>query len=290
MVNHNAMLKASIAIHTIQAVFSIVIMGVIGTGMAQEGSASGASRFVFAMCWLNIPTIIYLTMSPRFTRTKMLAHPYWLLGMNTLYSIFWFAGFVALAVYTNKGISEGLNLEKDPKKKEAGGCAVFFAGTGENEKACQMNKSAVGLGVFMWVLWLTTTAIAGYAGWYFNQHRCSPFDDYEDSSRRHTVIQETETAFASDAPRPYDSDVDGSDNPNYGYGGSEVSHNGYGGSAVESNYSSSSYADGSAHPGVPKPWGSEPKPYGNIAPIAPAHGESYSMPDAPDDYSYRGGR
>lgn len=64
--------------------------------------------------------------------------------------IFWFAGFVALAVYTNKGISEGLNLEKDPKKKEAGGCAVFFAGTGENEKACQMNKSAVGLGVFMW--------------------------------------------------------------------------------------------------------------------------------------------
>jgi hypothetical protein len=109
----------------------------------------------------------------------MLAHPYWLLGMNTLYSvcysqpqyaessnskqIFWFAGFVALAVYTNKGISEGQNLEKDPKKKEAGGCAVFFAGTGENEKACQMNKSAVGLGVFMWYVTIVLATFPGFA-------------------------------------------------------------------------------------------------------------------------------
>jgi hypothetical protein len=57
---------------------------------------------------------------------------------------------VALSVYTNKGISKGGSKEKNDKIKKQGGCALFPAGTGETAKACQLNKSAVGLGVFMW--------------------------------------------------------------------------------------------------------------------------------------------
>lgn len=91
-------------------------------------------------------------MSPRFARTKRLAHPYWLFGMNVLYSIFWFAAFVGLSAYTNKGISAGEGKEKDAKLKKEGGCAVFKAGTGETKKACQMYKSGVGLAVFYVVL------------------------------------------------------------------------------------------------------------------------------------------
>jgi len=64
--------------------------------------------------------------------------------------IFWFAAFVGLSAYTNKGISAGEAKEKDAKLKKEGGCAVFEAGTGETKKACQMYKSGVGLAVFMW--------------------------------------------------------------------------------------------------------------------------------------------
>lgn len=68
----------------------------------------------------------------------------------TIGKIFWFAAFVSLAAYTNKGISNGEKEEKDDKIKEKGGCALFPAGTGETEKACNMNRSGIGLGVFMW--------------------------------------------------------------------------------------------------------------------------------------------
>lgn len=55
-----------------------------------------------------------------------------------------------MAAYNNKGMKEGMEKEKDEKLRKEGGCAVFKAGTGEDPKACEMNKSAVGLGVVMW--------------------------------------------------------------------------------------------------------------------------------------------
>lgn len=110
----------------------------------------------------------------------MIAHPYWVIGVNSMISVgrpapllchvyisfslqtmisntkkkkkqlLWFAAFVSVAAYTNGGISDGEKKEKDDKIKAKGGCALFPAGTGEAEKACTMNKTAVGLGVIMW--------------------------------------------------------------------------------------------------------------------------------------------
>lgn len=57
---------------------------------------------------------------------------------------------MSLAVYNNKGISTGMEKEKNADLKKQGGCAVFEAGTGEGSKACEMNKSAVALGAIMW--------------------------------------------------------------------------------------------------------------------------------------------
>jgi len=103
----------------------------------------------------------------------MFAHPFWVIGVNTIFSvrllilicclslfyargetdgeqILWFAAFVSVASYTNGGISDGEKKEKDEKIKKEGGCALFPAGTGEDPKACKMNQAAVGLGVIMW--------------------------------------------------------------------------------------------------------------------------------------------
>ena len=49
MVNASVMMKANIGLHGFQGIWSVVIMGVVGTGMAASGSASGAARFMFAM-------------------------------------------------------------------------------------------------------------------------------------------------------------------------------------------------------------------------------------------------
>jgi hypothetical protein len=49
MVNNAVMMKAFLGIHAFQAVWSIVIMGVLGTGMLQSGPTSGAAKFMFAL-------------------------------------------------------------------------------------------------------------------------------------------------------------------------------------------------------------------------------------------------
>ncbi|KAI5854712.1 hypothetical protein BZA05DRAFT_248037 [Tricharina praecox] len=292
MVNHTIMMNAMIGLHAFHGVWSIVIMGVIGASMTQTGSASGAARFMFAMCWLNIPTLIYLTMSPRFPRTKILAHPYWLMGMNTIYSILWFAAFVSLAVYTNGGISDGESKETDENKKKAGGCAVFQAGTGETEKACTLNKSSIILGVFMWFVWLATTGIAGYAAWYFKQHTISPFDDYKSPS--HEIQEATQAAFSSNddyAPLNRTTPHQQEDFDEYDTEASRPPTHGRSGSVASSTYNSTYSYGEAAHPGRPLSWAAEREPYAGIgghAPIAPAHGDAM-MPDIPDDYSYRGG-
>jgi len=292
MVNHSVMMKAMLGMHAIHGLWSVVIMGVIGAGMTQPGSASGAARFTFAMCWLNVPTLIYLTMSPRFPRTKILAHPYWLMGMNSLYSILWFAAFVSLSVYTNNGINAGESKETDENKKRAGGCAVFQAGTGETEKACKMNKSGIGLAVCMWFMWLATTGIAGYAAWYFKQHTISPFDDYRSPS--HEIQETTKAAFSSnDDYAPLNRSTahhQQEDFDDYDTEASRPAHE-RSGSVASSTYNSSYSYGEAAHPGRPLSWAAEREPYAGIgghAPIAPAHGDAM-MPDIPDDYSYRGG-
>jgi len=225
------------------------------------------------------------------------------------WQILWFAAFVSLAAYTNNGISAGESKETDEKLKQAGGCAVFKAGTGETEKACKMNKSGIGLAVFMWYellrlwsspflliglpnrfMWLASTGIAGYAAWYFKQHTISPFDDY--TSPSHEIQETTKDAFSSHddyAPltrnTPHHQQEDYEDDTE----ASRASH-GRSGSVASSTYNNSAYSYGeTAHPGRPVSWAAEREPYAGIgghAPIAPA---DTTMPDIPVDYSYRGG-
>ncbi|KAI5790291.1 hypothetical protein EDC01DRAFT_121926 [Geopyxis carbonaria] len=288
MVNVGVMKKANLGLHGFQALWSIVVMGVISASMLAEGRAGSSAKFMFTMCWLNVPALIYLIMTPRFQRTQMFAHPYWVIGINVFFSVLWFAAFVSLATYTNKGIANGEKKEKDDKLKKQGGCAVFKAGTGEAEKACQMNKSAIGLGVFMWFLWLGTTAIAGYAAWYYSKHSVSPFEDL--STPSHDIQETTKDAFSSNdeyslinknGQRTHDYDEDDTD----------LEH-GRSASVASSRYQHSAYSHEThdAHPGRPLSWANEREPYAGIgghAPIAPADG-GMSMPHGPDDYSYQG--
>jgi hypothetical protein len=285
MVNAAILVKANLALHIIQALWSVVVMGVVIASMSAKGPASGAIKYMFTMCWFAVPALVYLTQAPRFPRTKMFAHPYWVIGVNTIFSILWFAAFVSVAGYTNGGISDGEGKEKDEKIKKEGGCALFPAGTGEDPKACKMNQAAVGLGVILWFFWLGTTGIAGYAAWYFRQHSVSPFEDL--SPAGHDIEETTKDAFSSNdeyAPINRDRDEDDGDSR------FSPSHH-------ERSGSVTSYDTGyDAHPGNPVPWGGEGSAYNGIGghgPVAMGGNRrtpsGLSMPIAPDeDYSYRG--
>ena len=66
MVNASVMLKANIGLHCFQGIWSIVVMGVVGTGMAADGPASGAARFMFTMVswplfpWVCVCVCVYV--------------------------------------------------------------------------------------------------------------------------------------------------------------------------------------------------------------------------------------
>jgi len=279
MVNTAVLQKANFILHIVQAIWSVVVIGVVVASMSADGPTSGAAKYMFTMCWLAAPALIYLTQAPRFERTKMFAHPYWVIGINTIFSILWFAAFVSLASYTNNGIASGEQKEKDEKIKAEGGCALFPAGTGEAVKACNMNRTAVGLAVVLWFLWLATCGIAGYAAWYFRQHSCSPFDDFTPSA--HEIEQTTKDAFSSNNDEYALINKDNDDDDRY-------SHRTHGRSGSVTSYGESY----DAHPGNPVPWGGEGSAYDGIGGHGPVrggtHGLDMPMPPVEDDFSYRG--
>lgn len=152
-------------------------------------------------------------------------------------------------------------------------------------------------------LWLATTAIAGYAAFYFRAHSVSPFEDLTVTS--HEIQETTKDAFSSndeyaliaksrDVEEEHDDDVhhhpragsiasyDSAHGPMHG----PVSGHGRSGSAASYDRRSGHGRSGSiesydtygeprnpdAHPGQPVPWGEGREAYGigGHGPIPPA--------------------
>ena len=92
-------------------------------------------------CWFSVPVLIYLAAIPAFQRTKRFANPYAFAVLDVLFTILWFAAFIAVAVYTNTSISNGEAKDKDHKRK---GCAAFDGGS---ESKCKLSQATIGMGV-----------------------------------------------------------------------------------------------------------------------------------------------
>ncbi|KAL7267733.1 hypothetical protein RUND412_009667 [Rhizina undulata] len=293
MVDAALLQKANLVMHVIQGVWIVVVLGVITTSLLQPGNSSGQESFMFTLCWLSIPGLIYLTQTPRFPRTKMFAHPYWIIGINTIYVILWFASFVALAVFTSNGIAAGVANATDPAIKSAGGCAVFFNGTGQDPKACTMNQAASGLGAIMWLFWLATFGIALWSAIFFSKNRVSPFEDLTEPSNE--IQETTKDAFSSSDEYALINKHDQDDDVESAHQSAHSEHSIHSSPhmrtpSVSSYEGSYDQPYGDAHPGRPVSWGAGAQPYGGIGGHAPVRVDSVEMPIAPNepDYSYRG--
>ena len=109
-----------IALRAIQALFALVVLGLTAHGTSspstrknQESpsltpspptvasliSPSQNSFLVFVSVW-TILILIYLSLAPRFMASA--AHPIPMLPLDALTMLFWFAGFIALAVFRHE--------------------------------------------------------------------------------------------------------------------------------------------------------------------------------------------
>ncbi len=80
-------------------------------------------------CFLTVPAIIYLTMTPRFPRTRKFANPYVLVAVDLVFCIIWLSAFAAVANWN---------------------------GTDKCKNACGVAKGVVALGVIIWLVAIRT--------------------------------------------------------------------------------------------------------------------------------------
>lgn len=117
----------------LQLLFDIIAIGLIGYVVdAFADSPSRVSFFLFTSIF-TLFALAFLVAIPRFV--PKLANPIILLVVEAITMLFWFAAFIALAVWVSD-IPDGF-------------C----------NRICKTTKAAVAFGAFEWLLWTATTVL-----------------------------------------------------------------------------------------------------------------------------------
>ncbi|PSK57812.1 membrane associated domain-containing protein [Elsinoe australis] len=121
----------------VQAVFTFIVLVMTAyvahwwAGYWRAMSPSQINFLVFTSVW-TILALIYLVLSQ--WRFERFAHKYAILGVETLTMLFWFAGFIALAVFLSDRVCFG--------------------------NVCNSAKAAAAFAAFEWVFFAITTTMA----------------------------------------------------------------------------------------------------------------------------------
>ncbi|KAG9662149.1 hypothetical protein KCU81_g2341, partial [Aureobasidium melanogenum] len=117
-----------------QVIIAIIVLATSAyvTSAFHNGSPSSINFLVFSSVW-TLLALIYLSLTS--WKLERFAHPWIICGVESLTMLFWFAGFIAAAVYLSDLIT----------------CAG---------KACSSAKAATVFAAFEWVLFAVTTALA----------------------------------------------------------------------------------------------------------------------------------
>jgi len=139
--------KFKLGVHIAQGFLIFVSWAVEIAVFRSSASIDGRPGWYFGLCFLTIPAIIYLTMTPRFPRARKFANPYALVAVDAIYTILWLSAFSAQASFNSSGKCKG---------------------------GCGLSKAIVGLGVFIWLLWILTTAMSVYGAVYYRREGYLP--------------------------------------------------------------------------------------------------------------------
>jgi len=139
--------KIKLGVHIAQAIF-IVLSWVIEIVVFNKASSiDGRPGWYFGLCFLTAPAIIYLTMTPRFPRTRKFGPPLAFAIVDIIFAFLWISAFASQASYNSSGKCEG---------------------------ACGASKTVVGLGVFIWLFWCLTTLMSVYGYIYYRREGYLP--------------------------------------------------------------------------------------------------------------------
>ena len=112
------------------------------------------------------------------TRVWRFANVYAYAAIDLLYTLLWFAAFVAVAVWQSEGLKVK-DKDSDAKKgakDDAGTCAQFAYGSASK---CDVTKAAVGFGVAIWLLFIMTSAISIHGILQFRKTGIMPYGNSE---------------------------------------------------------------------------------------------------------------
>ncbi|KAI9886063.1 MAG: hypothetical protein M1823_002136 [Watsoniomyces obsoletus] len=124
----------------LQALFAIIVLGLTGYVSSEidrivywASTPSQVSFLIFLSIWTVIAVAVLIAL-PRFMPRA--AHPFALLAIEAVTMIFWFAGFIAVAVFVSD---------------------IIFC----LRNVCGCLKAAAAFGAFEWALWTATTILTG---------------------------------------------------------------------------------------------------------------------------------
>jgi len=137
-----------LGVHIAQAAFIFVAWAIeIAVFKAKDSKIDGRPGWFFGLCFLTIPALIYLTMTPRFPRTRKFANPYAMASVDGFYCVLWLSAFAAVANWNSSG---------------------------KCGDACKLSKAVVGLGVFIWLFFILTTFLSLHAVFFYKREGYLP--------------------------------------------------------------------------------------------------------------------
>jgi len=121
-------------IRIVQVILAILVLATSAyvASVYRNGSPSEINFLIFTSLW-TLLALIYLTLTS--WKLERFAHPWIVTGVESLTMLFWFAGFIAAAVFLSDLIT----------------CAGH---------ACSAAKAATVFAAFEWALFAVTTALA----------------------------------------------------------------------------------------------------------------------------------
>ncbi|KAL9016083.1 MAG: hypothetical protein Q9185_006550 [Variospora sp. 1 TL-2023] len=165
----NLLPKTKIVLHGVQGFVIFLAWAITIAIFTKPGSTDGRIKYFFALCWFCIPLLIYQAAVPQFDRTKRFSNVYAHAAIDALLAIFWFAAFISVATWTNHGIKNG--VDKDKNK----GCDAFLWGDGDSRGSkCRLSQATIGMGVVIFLLFIATTFISIKNALYYRRNGSLP--------------------------------------------------------------------------------------------------------------------
>ncbi|KAM5456241.1 hypothetical protein MaudCBS49596_001262 [Microsporum audouinii] len=192
-------------IHAFQAFIIFLAWAMTIAVFTQPGKADGRIVYYFILCWLSIPGLVYLTAVPMWPRIRKFGNVYAFAFIDGLFTLLWFAAWIATATYVGTGIAQGGKEHKDSdndkdKNKNKSGCDVFAFGS---PTKCRLSTGTTVLGVFVFLIFIMTTLISMRSVMEYRRTGTMPYDGSDPTFAAHA-----QAAFSSNPAHDFDDDDD----------------------------------------------------------------------------------